>query len=1009
MIDLQGMKVCFFGIFAIACCVCCSGSVNYPDGDSRYQPFSPDGVSFSVCDNPWEVDLRGNHRAVVNVEDAAVEAVVVDILWRRPDLRIGTKKVIVTDAGNNEIKEVAVLAMDSELGKIAFKPVAGAGIYYIYYLPYKFRTGYGDARYGQPWNDYVEPDYDEAWGKDVAAKASGLPKAALTAFESRSKFDFWSPMGLIATQEEIDALKAAAGTDMVVFPEDRAYPIQFRHTLPWKLVSDGLKDNFKGSAMRNEYYVWQFGVWAAGKALENVKVSFDGLRNGRSVIGASEMTCFNQEGTNWDGSRMEIPVNVENGCLQALWCGVMIPENARPGRYEGTATISADGVDPHTVKLVIKVTSGSLADHGDADLWRHARLRWLNSTIAMDNEPTKDYAGMTLEGNVIGASGREVVVGKNGMVQTAGINDIEIFEAPQQFVVSTGKGDVVFSAENLDIHQDSAGLVSWTASSIQDDIKFICKAHMEFDGYIHYVINVSSDADQAVRDVKLVTRYSAYASEYFMGAGVSGGFRPQKHVWDWTGPFDSYWIGGPLAGMHTEFRGGTYHGPLIADVAYSPDPTPVWSNNGLGRVIVSGAKGAPATVVASTGVNSITRDGEDFEFDLLITPVKTLDPAKHFSEKYFHARPADFDRASLDGANISNIHHAGNLNPYINYPFIVRDSLKMHINHQHENGRKVKLYYTIRELTTHSEEVYAFKSLNHEVFAGGVGYGLPWECEHLIDDYKPAWYTSLEDLPAFLPDAALVLTGNSRFINYWLEGLRWMEENYDLDGIYMDDVSFDRTTVKRIRKILDRYHDGSLIDLHSNTAYSKGPANQYTEFFPYVNRLWFGESFKYDLMTPDEWFVTFSGIPFGEMSEMLQDGGNRFLGMVYGATARHSWSGTGNDKSPVPMWKFWDEFGIKDAEMIGYWDPRCPVSMADPEVKATVYAKDDSILVSIGNFGTKDKIVSIGVDWKALGMDPETVKITAPAINNFQETATFVAGQKIPVKAKEGWLIVISK
>jgi hypothetical protein len=37
------------------------------------------------------------------------------------------------------------------------------------------------------------------------------------------------------------------------------------------------------------------------------------------------------------------------------------------------------------------------------------------------------------------------------------------------------------------------------------------------------------------------------------------------------------------------------------------------------------------------------------------------------------------------------------------------------------------------------------KSLNHEIFAAGVGYGLPWECEHLIDDYKPAWYSELPE------------------------------------------------------------------------------------------------------------------------------------------------------------------------------------------------------------------------------------------------------------------------
>ena len=106
------------------------------------------------------------------------------------------------------------------------------------------------------------------------------------------------------------------------------------------------------------------------------------------------------------------------------------------------------------------------------------------------------------------------------------------------------------------------------------------------------------------------------------------------------------------------------------------------------------------------------------------------------------------------------------------------------------------MYYTIRELTNYTTEIYALKSLNHEILAGGVGYGLPWHCEHLIDDYRPAWYT---ELPNETSDAALVLSGFSRWINYYLEGLRWMFENYDLDGIYMDDVSFDRPVMKRMR------------------------------------------------------------------------------------------------------------------------------------------------------------------------------------------------------------------
>jgi hypothetical protein len=251
----------------------------------------------------------------------------------------------------------------------------------------------------------------------------------------------------------------------------------------------------------------------------------------------------------------------------------------------------------------------------------------------------------------------------------------------------------------------------------------------------------------------------------------------------------------------------------------------------------------------------------------------------------------------------------------------------------------------------------------NEIFVTGLGYGPPWLQEHLIDDYRGAWYTELPDQQT---DAAIVLNGFSRWINYYLEGLRWMFENYKLDGIYMDDVSFDREVMKRIRKIIARYRPSALIDLHSHRSYSNGPANSYTGFFPYVDRLWFGEDFKYNQMTPDEWLVTFSGIPFGLMSEMLEGGGNRFLGMVYGATARHS----NGQFSPVPVWKLWKDFGIEDAQMIGYWDETCPVKTDQPHVKATVYICPGKVLVSLGNFDTKNHQVRLSIDWKKLGIDP---------------------------------------
>ena len=982
---------------------CCHSMDQFPNGDSQYQSFAPDGIPFVISDMEWKADMQGNHRAVVTVSrDQAGKTIVAELPWRRPDRRPETKKVIVVEANTGlEIQNVCVRELSSEKGSILFEASSVPGDYYIYYLPYHYRKNHGDARYGKPWNDYLLPEYkaDSTWLMSLSSDNVSLPHAKVQRFESRSQFDAFTSMGTIATQEEMDSILKSNQDNFILFTEDRAFPIRLTDQLPVRWIQTGPSDSFLGKAMRNEYYVWQLGIWAARGDIKNVKLSFSDFQSGSEKISKEAVTCFNQEGTNWDGKPVSFTVNVSRNKIQALWCGIQIPEQAKPGTYSGKVTITAEDSEPRVVDVSIIVDKNILADKGDSDLWRHARLRWLNSQIGTDSLPIAPYETMSVKGNRIQATDKLLTLGSNGLPESIRIGDYEVLSSPFDFLVETLSGTVPFKASDIKIKQNAGGLISWTSSSNSGKVHFDCSAYMEYDGYIRYHLKVSSDEVVPVNDIKLVTTYTPYTSEYFMGTGFKGGSCPEKYVWDWKGPWDSYWIGNARAGLHVEYRGGAYHGPLLND--YKPAPPLVWANNGKGTISVSKDVNKRAKVIASTGRDTL-RGCKDFEFALLITPVKQVNSGKHFSERYYHADPKGFDKAAEEGANIENIHHAQCLNPVINYPFIIRDSLIQHIEHQHQHNRKVKIYYTIRELTNHTTEIYALKSLNHEIFVQGVGYGLPWQCEHLVNDYKPAWYATL---PEEHSDDALVLNGFSRWINYYLEGARWMYENYKLDGLYMDDVSFDRTVMKRMRKIMVKYRPEALIDLHSNTGYSIGPANQYTDFFPYVDRLWFGESFQYNKMHPDEWFVTFSGIPFGVMSEMLQDGGNRFLGMVYGTTARHS----SGQYSPAPVWALWKSFGIEEAKMLGYWDEACPIKTSDPEVKATAYVKPDKVLISIGNFSNQDKSIHLTFDWKALGMNEATVSLEAPFVKDFQQASTFKLDDRIPVKSKEGWLLVLSR
>jgi len=974
-----------------------------PNGQTPYEPFAPDGIPFVVADSAFMTDMKGNHRAVVKIDQSDLNAVVATIPWRRPDLRPETKKVVVYGVKTGkEVVNVHILEFSAEKGRIAFQPLAGETEYYVYYLPYKFRRGWDDARYGKPWNDYLAPVYngDPLWLATIEKNKFRLPEAKIERIESRSTFDAFTPMGLIATKKEIKSILEKQKDNFLIYTEDRVFPIRLPSTIPVRWAKKVPALSFEGYASKNEYYTWQIGVWAVNADVKNVRLTFSDFKSDNGLISKDTVTCFNQGGTNWDGNPVSFAVNVSKGKVQPLWCGIQIPQNATPGEYTGTATLSADGAPSRKIKVTIHVNDKFLADKGDGETWRYSRLRWLNSTIGLNDSPVKPYIEMKLSGNRIEASGKTFVISKNGLPEIIEINNRQILAKPASFEVQTTTGTISFAADNLKIKQVSTGKIIWSASSVQNGLKFICEASMEYDGCILYNIQLSAtNKEIAVLDVRMTTDYVSESSEYFMGTGFGGGLRPENNTWDWKGPYDSYWIGGDKSGLHVEFTGDVYHGPLIAD--YKPGAPQNWSNGGKGSITEAGSKGHIAKVVAATGSHVVTKQVINFSWQLLITPVRPMNPAKHFSERYYHSDPKDFSKAAEEGgANIANIHHAGKLNPFINYPFIVRDSLIRFIEVQHNANRKVKLYYTVRELTTHCAESYALMSLKNQIFEPGVGYGLPWECEHLIDNYKAAWYT---ELPGQVSDAALVLVGNSRWINYYLEGLRWMLVNYKIDGIYMDDVSFDRPIMKRMRSIMEQFRPGALIDLHSNTGYSIGPANQYTGFFPYVDRLWFGESFRYNKMTPDEWFVTASGIPFGQMAEMLQDGGNRFLGMLYGETARDAYG----EFSPRPVWNLWKTFGITEAKMIGYWDKECPVQTDHANVKATVYVKAKQTLISIGNFDDKDQNIQLTLDWKALGLNPENMILEAPEIKDFQQAATFNVNEPIQVKSKRGWLLIL--
>jgi len=69
--------------------------------------------------------------------------------------------------------------------------------------------------------------------------------------------------------------------------------------------------------------------------------------------------------------------------------------------------------------------------------------------------------------------------------------------------------------------------------------------------------------------------------------------------------------------------------------------------------------------------------------------------------------------------------------------------------------------------------------------------------------------------------------------------------------------------------------------------------------------------------------------------------------------------------------------------------------------------KNGKTLISIASWAKETKSVSLTFDWNAIGIDKTKAKLTAPAIEAFQDAREFNIDNAIPVEPGKGWLIVV--
>ena len=960
----------------------------------------------------WNADSLGNHRVIVSVDKPA-DAVLATIDWRRRDLNPEAKNLIVVDAATGErITNVCRFTIDREQGEVVFQPQTVPGEYYIYYLK--------NVMSGSPYYPTVNyPAFENTASADwvkknklSGKKAPALPAAKVVQFQAINELNSFYPMEVIATSNETARLlKEHPGEKYILFTEDRKFPIRMTTDIPYKWIADNRHDFFNGQADKGEYYVFQLGVWAARSNVENLHVDFSALTNKATgeQIPASSFTCFNTEGTDVTGTVFEKNCSVDKGKVQALWVGTQLPEHLSAGTYQGTVTVSAANAESKTVQVSLNVSENVIANHGDNEPWRHSRLRWLNSQIGFDDEVIAPYTPLVMKDKTISCLGREIKLSDLGLPEHItsyfketmtgiGTNGRSVLAAPMELAADGGAWENL----NFEITKHKQGAIAWKALNQNSRFLMDLEGEMESDGNIAYKVTLVAREDASVEDVALRTHLASGVGRYMMGLGEKGGYCPNDLRWKWDVEKnqDAVWVGDVNAGIQIRLYDNKYERPLNTNFYHQkPLHMPVsWCNAGNGGIDIHNAADG-TRINAYSGKRSVKKgDRLYYYFNLALTPFRPIDTDKQWRERYHHNYEF-LDGIQKRGANVINIHHANAINPFINYPFLRTKEMKAYIDGAHARDMKVKIYNTVRELSNSCVEMFALRSLGNEIFSEGPGGGFSWLQEHLDQIYIGAWF-----VPG-LKDAAIVNSGISRWHNYYLEGLDWLMKNVGIDGLYIDDLAFDRMTMKRIRKVMNRTNPGAMIDLHSANQYNPkdgfaNSANLYLEHFPYLDRLWFGEYFNYDF-PPEFWLVEVSGIPYGLMGEMLEGGGNPWRGMLYGMTGRSPRVDNG------PLWKLWDSFGMQNSEMIGYWVKDNPVKTGSEKTLATVYSHmGDKALISLATWEDTDAKVKLSIDWAKLGLDPSKVTLHAPAIENFQQETTWKPGDEIVVPKGKGLLII---
>lgn len=743
-----------------------------------------------------------------------------------------------------------------------------------------------------------------------------------------------------------------------------------------------------------------------------------------SAVHGIGLSCLNTGGVDIHGNDFTRSLEVKAGRPWPLWC---LLEDPAEERLQITVSF-ADGRD---VCFPITLEISEAFNSALEDAATLGRLQWLNSREGMDRVLTKGYAPVQLQGRRIKILGRQITVSPAGGIESIGTFFVgnnsrlgemprEILAAPLEYAVYEKGEKLIFASVAFTISREDDTRCTWQAENACGDLKLTVCGAVEFDGAVQLNARLENGGGRQL-SVRLEYAPRPEFAKYFMGLGLSGCKTPEKYFWKWDAGKrqEAFWCGSMNGGVRIHPTAPDISRPLVNIYFHH-------SRNYMPQSWVGDGKGyfALENGVMYYDSGEFTAEGEKlFCADLMISPFKLVDMQAHWNTHFYHKNyntpytEADIQDALQAGCTHINVHHGNDTVPFLNYPMHDMQALTELTELAHAAGLGLKPYYTVRELTTRLPELFAFRSLGTEIFPlptyaqGGVPFhnGVdPFVTENFGGEVIPAWkHTFKGGKYDGTTDPTLATNPAGRICNFYVGSLAWMAEKAGIDGLYIDDVGFDRQIMRRVRRVFDKHNPNAKIDFHTCNHFEDSPAigfgyghNMliYMELLPYLDSLWVGEGYEYSIASAEYLLTEVSGLPFGLMSEMLEGDCNVWRGMLYGMTSRYPYYRCYTGPSPIPLWQMRKDF--ENAEMIGFWEENQPVKADREDVLCTVYRSGGRMLCCFASFAEEE--ATFRLTGNLAGKT-----ITAPEMADIQQAQTFASDEAITLPHKGGIMLVV--